>query len=137
MRNIISTLLSKPDDPSALASTVEFLGGTIELDSNSRSVLELLNRLLARKKTVPAGYLPLLHELHLVSPISALMTPYSSDRKVYQSFMEYLNKKVDIFSSPRSLELFIHRFPKLIDCMKKNIDGRKFHSDGKFSLSAK
>ena len=47
------------------------------------------------------------------------MTPYSSDRKVYQSFMEYLNKKVDIFSSPTSLGVFVNSFPVLIECMKK------------------
>ena len=118
VHSIISTLVSNPDDPNALATAVKSLN-SFELDPNSRSVLELLNRLLSKKETVPAGYLPLLQELHLETPISALMTPYSSDRKVYESFMDYLNKKVDIFSSPRSLELFIHGFPILIDCMKK------------------
>ena len=97
VRSIISTLVSNPDDPNALATAVKSLN-SFELDPNSRSVLELLNRLLSKKRTVPAGYLPLLQELHLVTPISALMTPYSSDRKVYESFMDYLNKKVEFFT---------------------------------------
>ena len=118
MRSIISALVSNPDDPNALATAVKSLN-SFELDPNSRSVLELLNRLLSKKETVPAGYLPLLQELHLETPISALMTPYSSDRKVYESFMDYLNKKVDIFSSPTSLEVFLNSFPVLMECMKK------------------
>ena len=33
--------------------------------------------------------------------------------------MDYLNKKVDIFSSPTSLEVFLNSFPILMECMKK------------------
>ena len=86
VRNIISTLLSKAEEPTALATCVKSLT-SLDLDSNSRSVLALLNGLWSRNKTVPAGYLHLLHELHLETPISALMTPYSSNRQIYEKFM--------------------------------------------------
>jgi hypothetical protein len=118
VRNIISTLLSKPDDSNALSTAVKSLG-SLELDSNSRCVLELLNRILYQRKKVPAGYLYFLRELHLETPISALMTPYSSDRKVYETFLDYLNKKIDIFSLPSSLEIYVNRFPVLMTCIKQ------------------
>ena len=118
VRNIISTLLSKAEEPTALATCVKSLT-SLDLDSNSRSVLALLNGLWSRNKTVPAGYLHLLHELHLETPISALMTPYSSNRQIYEKFRSYLNNKDDIFSSPISLELFMNSFPVLLVCMKQ------------------
>ena len=117
VRKILGTLLEKADDPTALSKAIKDLG-KLELDSNSSSVLNLLNRLLFRDKIIPEGYRPFLHELHLETPISALLTPYSSAKEIYESFMGYLNKKNDICSTPSSLEVFMNSFPVLIECMK-------------------
>lgn len=116
-RHIIADLLTNIGNPSALVTAVESLKVT-ELDSNGRTVLELLNRLLIEGKLVPEGYIPLLHELRLETPISALLFPYSSNRQLYETFMEYLNNKTDIFATPNTLEIFINSFPILVDCMK-------------------
>ena len=121
IRNIISNLLSKAEDPDVLDSSIKALS-IIELDANATSVLELLNRISSKNKKLPSGYIPLLHELRLETPISALMLPYSSNRKIYETLMDYLNNKIDIFSSPSTLEKFINNFPIIIDCMKKVLE---------------
>ena len=121
VRNIISDLLSKSDDTSSLVNAINDLN-CLKLDSNGRTVLELLNRVSAENKTLPQGYFSLLHELRLETPISALMIPYSSNRKIYETLMKYLNKEIDIFSSPASLETFINNFPIIIDSMKNVLE---------------
>ena len=95
VRIVIADLLSKVNDNSALRKTVDTLG-EMDLDSNARSVLELLNRISSKHKLLPACYVPFLHELHLETPISALVTPYSSNRSLYKEFMDYLNNKLNI-----------------------------------------
>ena len=50
------------------------------------------------------------------------MVPYSSDRETYEKFMDYLNNKTDIFSSPASIEIFINKFPIIIECIKYILD---------------
>ena len=85
-------------------------------------ILELLNRLLSEHKVVPTGYCALLHELRLLTPISALLVPYFSDKNTYKRFMEYLNNKSDIFASLSNIEKFINKFPIIIDCIKKVLD---------------
>ena len=117
VRNVISNLLSKAGDTTALLNAIKSLGA-MDLDENARSVLELLNRIASEHKLVPECYLPFLHELQLETPISALLVPYSSDRQTYEKFMEYLNNKTDILSSPASIEIFINKFPVIIDCIK-------------------
>ena len=121
VRKILGTLLDKADDSRALSKAVKDLG-SLELDSNANSVLNLLNRLLFRNKIIPEGYRPFLRELHLETPVSALLTPYSSAKELYESFMSYLNNKIDIFSTPSSLEVFINQFPVLIDCIKEILE---------------
>jgi hypothetical protein len=82
VRNVISNLLSKAGDTTALLNAIKSLGA-MDLDENARSVLELLNRIASEHKLVPECYLPFLHELQLETPISALLVPYSSDRKIH------------------------------------------------------
>ena len=120
-RSIIKNLLSNADDANAVVVAAKALS-SIELDINARSVLELLNRISSENKSLPHGYIPLLHELQLETPISALMIPYSSDRQTYETLMAYLNNKFDIFSTPTLLENFINKFPVIIDCMKKILE---------------
>ena len=121
VRTIIKNLLAKVDEPNALVVAVRTLHKS-ELDLNSRSVLELLHRILSEGNMLPKGYISLLLELQLETPISALMTPYTSDRQVYSTFMDYLNNKMDLFDSPSTLEIFINKFPVIIDCIKNILE---------------
>ena len=124
VRNVITNLISKAGDmwdTNALPIAIKELSA-MKLDENTRSVLDLLNRIASEQKHLPECYLPLLHELQLETPISALMVPYSSDRQTYGKFMEYLNNKTDIFSSPADIEIFINKFPVIIDCIKFILD---------------
>ena len=129
VRNILATLLKTADEPLALKKAVEALCD-LELDANSRSILNLLNRLLFRNRSLPLGYRQLLHELHLPTPVSALLTAYSSERHIYELFMNYLNNKDDIFSSPTSLEVFMNSFPVLMDCMKEILQTEILYAEG-------
>ena len=121
VRNIVSDLLSSSTDMTALGKAIKNLSAT-DLDENARSVLDLLNRINSEHKFVPQCYIPFLHELQLETPISALMVPYSSDRETYEKFMDYLNNKTDIFSSPDSIEIFINKFPIIVECFKFILD---------------
>ena len=132
VRTIIGDLLTKVDDPSsALGNTVLTLN-KMDLDLNARSVLELLNRLSSEKELLPAGYILLLHELHLITPISALLTPYSSNRGLYERLLNYLNNKINIFSSCEILEDFINNFPVVMECIKDILEAE--NSKEKFFL---
>ena len=117
VRTIIGDMLSKADSPGALSDAVDTLN-EMELDVNSRSVLEMLNRISSQHKVLPLGYTTLLRELSLETPISALMLPYSSHRDLYQRFLNYLNNKINIFSSAEILEPFINNFPIITECIK-------------------
>ena len=121
IRTIIGNLLTNVDSPSALDDTVGALN-KMELDSHARSVLEMLNRLSSQHKILPAGYILLLRELHLVTPISALLTPYSSNRDLYERLLSYLNNKTNIFSACNILEEFINNFPVVIECIKNILE---------------
>ena len=66
----------------------------------------------------PQGYCTLLYELSLETPISALMVPYSSDRVTYRKFLDYLNKKADIFSKPSDIQNLMNKAPIIIDSMR-------------------
>ena len=121
VRNVLANLLSNASDRNALTNATERLSD-MDLDENGTSVLELLYRIASEHELVPECYLPFLNELRLETPISALMVPYSSDRKTYEKFLEYLNNKIDILSSPASIEIFINKFPVIIDCMKYILD---------------
>jgi hypothetical protein len=121
VRTIIGSLLSKPEDPAALNDTVDTLN-KMELPLNARSVLEMLNRISAKHKHLPSGYTFFLHELQLVTPISALMLPYSSNRALYEKLMKYLNNKMDIFSSAEILEEFVDNFPIITECIKNILE---------------
>ena len=117
VRNIIKELLEHTEDVSALYDAVKALNMT-ELDDNTTSVLELLHRLLSESKFLPDGYITLFYELQLETPISALFTPYSSEKETYKTFLDYLNNKSDIFSSPTQIEKMINSFPVIIECIR-------------------
>ena len=133
VRSILATLLSTADEPTALNKAVKALNN-LEMDANSRSILNLLNRLLSESRKVPAGYRQFLHELHLPTPISALLTPYSSEKHVYELFMSYLNNEYDIFSTPSSLEVFMNCFPVVVDCMKEILQAEVLHAETTLTL---
>ena len=118
VRNLIEELLSNTEDSTALANAVKGLSFTA-LDSNGRSVLDLLNRISSETKKLPSGYITLLDELKRETPISALLAPYSSNRQIYETFMDYLNNQTDIFASPNSIQIFVNNFPILINCIQK------------------
>ena len=121
VRDIISNLLANKSDFNALSKAVGSLTN-FELDINTRSVLDLLNRLYSEHKYLPECYEVFLHELALETPISALLVPYSSDKQTYGKFMEYLNNKHDIFASPSSIALFINKFPIITECLKNILE---------------
>ena len=131
VRIIIAELLSKVNENTALGQTVDALG-EMDLDSNARSVLELLNRISSKHKLLPACYVPFLRELHLETPISALVTAYSSNRSLYKEFMDYLNNKLNIFSSVDILERFINNFPVILNCIKNILETEGMKTDCRF-----
>ena len=117
VRTVIGDLVKNIENPVALSDAVNILN-KMELDSNSRSILEMLNRISSQHKKLPIGYKTLLRELSLETPISALMLPYSSQRDIYQKLLNYLNNKMNIFSSAEVLERFINDFPIITECIK-------------------
>ena len=110
VRQILSDLLDNKSHPDALQKSINELNNT-DLNENAQTILELFYRLLKEDDIVPEGYIPLLKELKLETPISALMVPYSSNRTVYQTFMDFLNNKTDLFALPSSVESFVNNFP--------------------------
>ena len=118
VRIILENLTANPDNDQSLPKAIDALA-EMNLNENSRSVLLLLKRIYSKSRTVPAGYISLLKELQLDTPISALMVPYSSNRDVYKDFMEYLSQKNNIFSSANKLEKFINSFPVILNCIKQ------------------
>ena len=133
IRNIIGDLLSKVDDPDSLSNSIEALG-EMNLDSNAQSVLEMLHRISSQTKNLPDGYILFLRELKLETPISALILPYSSNRALYKDFMDYLNNKINIFSSADILETFVNNFPVITECIKNILEVEKLkpHSNTPF-----
>ena len=110
VRLILSDLLDSKSHPDAIKKSINELNNT-DLNENAQTILELFYRLLKEDDIVPEGYIPLLKELKLETPISALMVPYSSNRTVYQTFMDFLNNKTDLFALPSSVESFVNNFP--------------------------
>ena len=84
VRDIISNLIENKSDIGALSKAIHSLT-SFELDDNTRSVLNLLNRIYSENKYLPECYVIFLHELALETPISALLVPYSSDKQTYES----------------------------------------------------
>ena len=97
VRNIVTELLAHIKDIHAMSDAVKALN-MIVLDENATSVLMLLHRLLSEHKFLLDGYISLFHELQLDTPISALFTPYSSEKETYKTFLDYINNKSDFFS---------------------------------------
>ena len=62
VRNVIKNLLSKADNPTALCHAIETLG-SMNLDGNAKSVLELLKRLSFQTKQLPKGYIFLFYSI--------------------------------------------------------------------------
>ena len=96
VRNIVTELLAHIKDIHAMSDAVKALN-MIVLDENATSVLMLLHRLLSEHKFLLDGYISLFHELQLDTPISALFTPYSSEKETYKTFLDYINNKSDFF----------------------------------------
>ena len=121
VRTILGTLLSNKDDHGALTKAIDALS-EMNLSEHSNCVLQLLKRISSQSKIIPGCYILLLRELHLQTPISALLVPFSSNRSIYKEFMDYLNEKCNIFSSANTLEKFINSFPVIMDCIKSILE---------------
>ena len=130
VRDIVADLTAGKSDKGSLENAIKDLSN-MDLDENSRSVLDLLNRIASNHKVVPECYIPLLHELELETPISALLIPYTSDRDTYKKLLDYLDNKTDILSSPASIEKFINKFPIILECIKPILDKENASRDKK------
>ena len=73
----------------------------------------------------PKGYHKLFVELNLDTPISALFTAYTSNRKLYSLFLNYLKNKVNIFEDAKLVEELLNNFPIIISIIKDILDEEK------------
>ena len=88
----------------------------------TEKVIVLLKRLGKKNRDLPKGYCKLFLELSLNTPISALLTAYTSKRQIYRSFWEYLKMETNIFNDAKMVYDFLNNFPVIIDAIKDIIE---------------
>ena len=89
------------------------------MDENCESINDVLIFLDDEYKELPTSYKLLIKELSLETPISALITAYSSERKLYELFISYLESKKDIFSEVSNVDKFMNNFPIILEIITK------------------
>ena len=115
-RDILKNL-HKSFSKSTLKAAIKKFSKT-KTDDCSQTVLDLLIY-MEKFHLVPEGYQILVKELSLETPVSALLTAYSSNRKLYQNFLNYLESKRDIFSNLKNVEQFQNNFPIILEIQRK------------------
>ena len=117
-RNIVSQLLKDIQNKKKLKETICKLEEIRRSKNDENKMIELVIVLLKRLKishqTLPEGYIKLFSELKIDTPISALLTAYTSNRKLYNSFYDYLKHKKKIFENPQLVEDFLNNFPVVL-----------------------
>ena len=78
----------------------------------------VLKRISGTHNILPDGYMKLLHELKLDTPISDLLTPYTSNRDLYNQFYDFLKQKKRILDDPSLMEEFINSFPVIMNIIQ-------------------
>ena len=116
-RDIISELVKNVENRKILKETIKKLENTCKDDMTDK-VLALLKRISKEHRTLPKGYQLLFEELKLDTPISALLTAYTSDRKIYSMFYKYLKRESYIFDDAKKVEEFLNSFPVIWKIMK-------------------
>ena len=131
-RNIVADMLKDMRNKKKMKETIAKLENIKNKTKGYNKILDCLLLVLKRiSKThtiLPDGYMKLLHELKLDTPISALLTPYTSNRELYNHFYDYLKQKKKIFDDPSLTEEFINSFPVIMNIMQsilKNEHGEK------------
>ena len=116
-RDAISDLMSNLENRNMIKRTIKVLESTTQ-DDMTVKIISLLKRLAGRCKILPVGYRRLFDELKLDTPISALLTTYTSDRKLYSLFYKYLKKEVYFFDDAKKVEDFMNSFPVILSIMQ-------------------
>ena len=131
-RNIVADMLKDMRNKKKMKESIAKLEKIKNKTKGDNKILDCLLLVLKRiSKThtiLPDGYMKLLHELKLDTPISALLTPYTSNRELYNHFYDYLKQKKKIFDDPSLTEEFINSFPVIMNIMQsilKNEHGEK------------
>ena len=116
-RDAISELVKNVEKRNALKETIKKLEITSKDDMTDK-VVAVLKRLSENHKTLPKGYQLLFEELKLDTPISALLTAYTSDRKIYSLFYKYLKGESYLFDDAKKVESFVNSFPVILKIMQ-------------------
>ena len=112
-RDIISTLLEDRNDQKSLKAALKKLNAKGKSAVPRDEHLEIVHRLIEHiddiATRVPIGYLEMLYEIHLETPISALVN--SQNDEAFMLLKDYLNEEDDIFSKLEETKLMFEEFP--------------------------
>ena len=112
-REIISKLLEDRNDQKALKAALKKLNAkgkaAVPRDEHLEIVHKLLEHIDEVATRVPIGYTEKLYEIHLETPISAIVN--SDNDEAFILLKDYLLGEVDIFSTVEETKLIFHEFP--------------------------
>ena len=120
-RNAIAELLNDIENIKRIKETINKLKNTGKDDMTDK-VIALLNRIGQKNACLPKGYQSLFDEIKRDTPISALLTAYTSDRKLYSSFYGYLKKANHLFDDSEQVEQFLNNFPIVMQIIQDILD---------------
>ena len=123
-RDAVSELVKNVENRNALKETIKKLENTSKDDMTDK-VVAVLKRISEKHKTLPKGYQMLFEELKLDTPISALLTAYTSDRKIYSLFYKYLKRESYLFDNAKKVEEFVNSFPVIWKIMQDILEEEK------------
>ena len=114
-REVLSKLLENRDDPKALGTALRKMKAKGKNALPKHAHMDLVNDLIAYIETiatrVPIGFRELLYEIHLETPISALVS--SNNDEAHDLLRNYLENEDDIFSDISKSQFIFQEFPVL------------------------
>ena len=112
-RDVISKLLEDRNDPKSLKTELRRLNDKGKSEVSQDDHLDIVHKLIEHidqiATRVPIGYLEMLYEIHLESPISALVN--SENDEAFILLKDYLLEEDDIFSKFEETKLIFEEFP--------------------------
>ena len=89
----------------------------LPLDEHMNLVHDLLLYIDTISTTIPSGFYELLYEIHLETPISALIN--SRDDEAYDNLRDYLDEELDVFSKLEESQNMFLKFPVVSNIIAK------------------
>ena len=112
-RDVIANLLENRDDQKALPNTLKKLNSkgkhALPKTEHMKVVHQLIEYINSIATRVPIGFTDLLYEIHLETPISALVP--SNNDEAHALLRAYLDSEDDIFSNLSYAQLMFQEFP--------------------------